>query len=173
MQKILLIGSGGSGKSTLARVLGSLLGIDVHHLDALLWKPNWSPATRQEQIKTQSALIGCDSWIIDGNYGGTLDLRLHAADTIVFLDLPRIICTYRVLKRMLSYRGKTRPDMGPGCEERFDPKFLKWVWDYPKSQRPNVINRLQALPDNKQVIILHSRTEVRDFITRVGMEQQL
>ncbi|ERG66649.1 hypothetical protein M467_05080 [Exiguobacterium chiriqhucha RW-2] len=127
MQKILLIGSGGSGKSTLARELGARLGIDVHHLDALLWKPNWTPATRQEQIATQSALIERDSWIIDGNYGGTLDLRVDAADTIVFLDLPRTVCTYRVLKRMLKYRGKTRPDMGPGCEERFDPKFLKWV----------------------------------------------
>lgn len=173
MQKILLIGSGGSGKSTLARELGTRLSIDVHHLDALLWKPNWTPATRQEQLATQSALIEHESWIIDGNYGGTLDFRLNAADTIIFLDLPRIVCTYRVLKRMLSYRGKTRPDMGSGCEERFDLKFLKWVWDYPKSQRPTVINRLQALPDDKQVIMLHSRTEVRNFITRIGTEQLL
>ncbi|WP_214833586.1 DNA topology modulation protein [Exiguobacterium sp. E4787] len=164
MQKILLIGSGGSGKSTLARELGARLGIDVHHLDALLWKPNWTPATRQEQIRTQSALIGRDSWIIDGNYGGTLDLRLHAADTIVFLDLPRIICTYRVLKRMLSYRGKTRPDMGPGCEERFDPKFLKWVWDYPKSQRPAILQRLHKLESEKDIIVLRSRAEVRRFV---------
>ncbi len=70
MQKILLIGSGGSGKSTLARELGMRLGIDVYHLDALLWKPNWTPATRQEQISIQSELMERDSWIIDGNYGG-------------------------------------------------------------------------------------------------------
>jgi len=164
MQKIILIGSGGSGKSTLARVLGSLLGIDVHHLDALLWKPNWTPATRHEQITMQSALIERESWIIDGNYGGTLDLRLHAADTIIFLDLPRSICSYRVLKRMLSYRGKTRPDMGPGCEERFDPKFLKWVWDYPKSQRPAISPRLHELESEKDIIFLRSRAEVRRFV---------
>ncbi|WP_114165673.1 DNA topology modulation protein [Exiguobacterium sp. TNDT2] len=173
MQKIILIGSGGSGKSTLARDLGTRLNIDVHHLDAFLWKPNWTPATRQEQITIQSELIEHESWILDGNYGGTLDLRLSAADTIIFLDLPRTVCTYRVLKRMLSHRGKTRPDMGDGCEEWFDLKFLKWVWDYPKSQRPDVIHRLHGLPDDKRVIMLHSRTEVRDFITRVGTEQQL
>jgi adenylate kinase family enzyme len=164
MQKILLIGSGGSGKSTLARKLGMRLGIDVHHLDALLWKPNWTPATRQEQLATQSALIERESWIIDGNYGGTLNFRLDAADTIIFLDLPKTICTYRILKRMLTYRGKTRPDMGAGCEEQFDPKFLKWVWDYPKSQRPDVIKRLNSLPSEKQIIRLRSRTEVCDFL---------
>lgn len=173
MQKILLIGSGGSGKSTLACEIGARLGIDVHHLDALLWKPNWTPATRQEQIAIQSKLLERDSWVIDGNYGGTLDLRVDAADTIVFLDLPRTVCTYRVLKRMLKYRGKTRPDMGPDCEERFDPKFLKWVWDYPKSQRPEVLNRLQSISDEKQVILLHSRKEVHDFMTRVNTEQRL
>ena len=164
MQKILLIGSGGSGKSTLARELGARLGIDVHHLDALLWKPNWTPATRQEQISIQSELIERDSWIIDGNYGGTLDLRVDAADTIVFLDLPRTICTYRVLKRMLKYRGKSRPDMGPDCEERFDPKFLKWVWGYPKSQRPAILQRLHQLESEKNIMILRSRAEVRRFV---------
>lgn len=173
MQKILLIGSGGSGKSMLARELGMRLGIDVYHLDALLWKPNWTPATRQEQISIQSELMERDSWIIDGNYGGTLDLRVDAADTIVFLDLPRTVCTYRVLKRMLKYRGKTRPDMGPDCEERFDPKFLKWVWGYPKSQRPDVLNRLQSIPAEKQVIMLDSQKQVRDFLTRVGKERRL
>ena len=164
MQKILIIGSGGSGKSTLARELGTRPGIDVHHLDALLWKPNWTPATRQEQLATQSALIERESWIIDGNYGGTLDLRVVAADTVVFLDLPRTVCTYRVLKRMFIYRGKTRPDMGPGCEERFDPQFLNWVWDYPTSQRPAVLQRLHTLESEKDVIILRSRAEVRRFV---------
>lgn len=164
MQKILLIGSGGSGKSTLARELGTRLGIDVLHLAALLWKPNWTPATRQEQIVIQSELIERDSWIIDDNYGGTLDLRVDASDTVVFLDLPRIVCTYRVLKRMLSYHGKTRPDMGPGCEERFDPKFLKWVWDYPKSQRPAILQRLHKLESEKDIIVLRSRAEVRRFV---------
>ena len=168
MQKILLIGSGGSGKSTLARELGTRLDIDVHHLDVLLWKANWTPATREEQIAIQSELMEHESWILDGNYGGTLDLRLRAADTVIFLDLPKIVCTYRVLKRMLSYRGQTRPDMGIGCEERFDPKFLKWVWDYPKSQRPAVIKRLNALPAEQKIITLRSPTDVRDFIKQVG-----
>lgn len=91
-------------------------------------------------------------------------MRLPAADTIIFLDLPRTVWTYRVLKRMLSDHGETRPDMGSGCEERFDPKFLKSVWNYPKSQRPAIRQHLHKLESEKDIIILRSRAEVRRFV---------
>ncbi|RCW39737.1 adenylate kinase family enzyme [Paenibacillus prosopidis] len=124
MKKIILIGSGGSGKSTLARQLGEKLKIKVYHLDALFWKPNWTGVPKDEQRKVQNDLVKEDEWIIDGNYGGTMDIRLNAADTIIFLDFPRIICVFRAFKRMVQYRNKIRPDMGEGCEERFPLSFL-------------------------------------------------
>jgi len=111
MKKIVLIGSGGSGKSTLARKLGEKLKINVYHLDALFWKPNWISVPKDEQIKVQNDLVKTEGWIIDGNYGGTMDIRLNAADTIIFLDTPRTICVYRAFKRLLKYRNKTRPDI--------------------------------------------------------------
>ena len=98
MKKIVLIGSGGSGKSTLARQLGERLKIKVYHLDALFWKPNWVGVPKDEQTKVQNDLVKKESWIIDGNYGGTMDIRLNAADTIIFLDIPRTICLYRAFK---------------------------------------------------------------------------
>ena len=79
---------------------------------------------REEQITVQNNLIKDEKWIIDGNYGGTMDIRLNAADTIIFLDIHRTICIYRAFKRIIKYRNKTRPDMGAGCEERFDLQFL-------------------------------------------------
>ncbi|MFC4408845.1 DNA topology modulation protein [Chungangia koreensis] len=167
MKKIILIGSGGSGKSTLARQLGEKLKIGVYHLDALFWKPNWVGVTRDEQIEVQHDLVKKDEWIIDGNYGGTMDIRLEAADTIIFLDLHRTICVYRVFKRMLKYRNKTRPDMGAGCEEKIDLKFIKWVWDYPKAKRPDILKKLGQLSKDKQVIILKSPKEIRSYIERV------
>lgn len=106
MKKIILIGSGGSGKSTLARQLGNKLNIKVHHLDALFWKPNWEGVPREEQIAVQNNLIKDEKWIIDGNYGGTMDIRLNAADTIIFLDIHRTICIYRAFKRIVKYRNK-------------------------------------------------------------------
>ena len=41
MKKIMIIGCGGAGKSPLARELGEILPLDVYHLDAPFWKPNW------------------------------------------------------------------------------------------------------------------------------------
>ena len=84
----------------------------MHHLDALFWKPNWEGVPREEQIAVQNNLIKDEKWIIDGNYGGTMGIRLNAADTIIFLDIHRTICIYRAFKRIVKYRNKTRPDMG-------------------------------------------------------------
>lgn len=167
MKKIILIGSGGSGKSTLARQLGEKLKIKVYHLDALFWKPNWIGAPKDEQRKVQNDLVKEEEWIIDGNYGGTMDIRLNAADTIIFLDFPRIICVFRAFKRMVQYRNKIRPDMGEGCEERFSVEFFKWIWEYPKTKRPGILKRLEQLSKNKVVIILKSPKDVKHFLVKV------
>ena len=127
MNKIMIIGSGGAGKSTLARKLGEKLNIEVFHLDSLLWRPNWEMVSREEQREIQNDLIKKEQWIIDGNYGGTMDVRLEAADTIIFMDFPRVICLYRAVKRYFQYRGKSRPDMVEGNDERLDWNFLKWI----------------------------------------------
>ncbi len=167
MKKIVLIGSGGSGKSTLARQLGEKLKINVLHLDSLFWKPGWVETPREEWIDTQQYLVKRETWIMDGNYGGTIDIRLNAADTIIFLDIPRIICVYRAFKRMLQYRNKTRPDMGEGCAERFNYEFFKWIWEYPKTKRPKILERLEELSKEKEVIILKAPKEVENFLEQM------
>ena len=167
MNKIAIIGSGGSGKSTLARRMGEKLNIKVWHLDSLLWKPNWTPTTKEEQVTIQASLVKQEQWIIDGNYNGTMGMRLEAADTIVFLDQSRVICVHRVFKRMLKYRNKTRPDMKEGCMERPDFKFLKWIWDYPKTKKPIIFAKLEKLSNEKNIIVLSSRYEVERFLESI------
>ncbi|MFC5735570.1 DNA topology modulation protein [Cytobacillus gottheilii] len=167
MRKIVLIGSGGAGKSTLARQLGEELKIDVYHLDALFWKPNWVSVPKDDQRKIQNKLVEKEEWIIDGNYGGTMEIRLNAADTIIFLDIQRTICVYRAFKRILQYRNKTRPDMGEGCKERFDLNFLKWIWNYPKTKRPEILKKLNQISKDQRVIILKSPKEVKQFLKKV------
>lgn len=167
MKKIAIIGSGGSGKSTLARKLGELLKIEVFHLDALFWNPGWVGTSKQEQQLVQNELVGQESWIVDGNYSGTIDIRLNKADTIIFLDISRTICVYRVIKRWIQYRNKTRPDMGEGCEERVSIEFLKWVWEYPKSKKPLILKKLASFANEKEIVILHSPTEVEQFLNKL------
>jgi adenylate kinase family enzyme len=167
MKRILIIGSGGSGKSTLARRLGEATGIEVIHLDKLHWKPNWVEPDKQEWGKTVDKILAGDSWIIDGNYGGTLEKRIAAADTVIFLELPRTICVWRILKRAARYRKISRPDMAEGCEEKFDLKFIKWIWDYPRRTKPKVESLLKKFESKIEIIRLRTPEEVTVFTENV------
>lgn len=164
MKKIMIMGSGGAGKSTLARKLGDRLNLPVFHLDAYMWKPNWTLSTRAEQQDIQSALMANTAWIIDGNYSGTMDIRIAQADTIIFLDISRRICLYQVIKRYLTHRHTVRPDMAEGCKEKIDREFLQWVWNYPRDKRPAIMQKLNHLKNEKQVIILHSPQQIEQWI---------
>jgi adenylate kinase family enzyme len=166
MKKIVIIGSGGSGKSTFARKLGEKLKRNVYHLDVLFWKPNWVGVPKDEQRKVQNELVKEEEWIIDGNYGGTMEIRLNAADTIIFLDISRTVCVYRAFKRMVQYRNSTRPDMGEGCKEKFDLEFFKWIWQFPTKSKPKILEQLEGVSNDKQIIILKSPKEVKDFLHR-------
>src|SRR5262245_53158006 len=119
MNRILIIGSGGSGKSTLAKDLGEATGIEVIHLDKLHWKPGWVGPDKAEWHETVRCALEKESWIMDGNFGGTMEMRMAVADTVIFLDLPRMVCIRRALKRFIRYRGTNRPDMTKGCNEKF------------------------------------------------------
>ena len=164
MRRILIIGPGGAGKSTLARKLGERLGLEVFHLDRLYWRAGWVETPRDEWRGMLAELIARDAWIMDGNYSGTLDLRLGRADTVVLLDLPRVLCVWRVLKRWISYRGEARPDMAEGCPEELRLKFALWVWSYQRRTRPKVLALLAAGDPGRAVIRLRSRREVEQFL---------
>ena len=94
---------------------------------------------------------------------------MRAADTIIMLDLPRRVCIYRIVKRMIKYRNKKRPDMAEGCFERFDLEFITWVWNYRKDSRKRAFRELETQTD-KNIIILKSRREVADFLDAMRLE---
>jgi len=169
MKKIVVIGSGGAGKSTFSRRLGLRLGIEVIHLDRLYWKPGWTetPAAEWEDL-VRGVIASRDAWIVDGNYSGTLGTRIQASDTIIFLDLPRMLCLWRVVKRAFKYHGITRPDIADGCTERIDLAFLKWVWRYPQRSRPKVLALLDAHRQQRTIIRLRSPVEVEQFLARTA-----
>lgn len=171
MKKILIIGSGGAGKSTLARELGIILNLEVIHLDAFYWNPGWVETPKLEWQSIIQNLILRESWIMDGNYSGTLDIRLPLADTVIFLDFPRLLCLWRVIKRSWQYAGQSRPDMASGCPERLTWQFLKFVWTYPITRRPVILDKLRLLTLNQQVIILRQPKEVREFLQKISHQQ--
>lgn len=167
MKRIVIIGSSGSGKSTLARQLGETLNLPVIHLDKHFWHPGWVGTPPQDWTEKVRQFAAEESWIIDGNYRGTLNIRLQMADTVIFLDLPRWLCTWRATKRRFQYWHRQRPDIAEGCQEKvFDPtfpRFIKWVWNYPNRARPNILKSLKSLPADKKFIWLKTNQELKSF----------
>jgi len=167
MKRVLVIGPGGAGKSTFAKRLGEALNIEVKHLDVAYWRSGWSKPSEDEWVQTVNQLISGDTWILDGNFGGTLELRLRHCDTIIFLDMPRLLCVWRVVKRRLLYRNRSRPDMAAGCHEKLDLDFLLWVWNYSQRSRPRVVKLLREQAGGKEVVWLRSQREVERFLARL------
>lgn len=170
MRKVLVIGSAGAGKSTFARRLGPLLRLPVIHLDACFWKAGWVETPKDVWLETVEELLARAAWVMDGNYSGTLAVRLRACDAVIFIDLPRSLCLWRVLKRVVMYRRESRPDMAEGCSEKFDFKFLLWVWGYPKRTRPKVLRLIEENAPDAKFIHLRSRAEVREFLEGIQAE---
>lgn len=166
MERILVIGSGGSGKTTVAYKLADSLRLPLIHLDAHHWRPGWIPTPRDQWRRVVAELVSQPRWVMDGNYGGTLEMRLASCDSVVFLDLPRRVCLWRILKRRLRYRGRTRPDVAPGCPERLTWGFVKWVWTYRKRRRAGILERLRRLTE-RRVIILSSQRHVDRFLANL------
>ena len=166
MNRVVVIGSGGSGKSTFSRELGRVTGIPVIHLDREYWRPGWEETPKDEWANRVADMLEGDRWIMDGNFGGTREMRMQAADTIIFLDLPRRVCLYRILKRTLKYYGRSRPDMAEGCLERLDLEFVMWVWNYKHRSRKRLLAELEGL-EEKSVMILRNQRQVSDFLANL------
>lgn len=166
MERIIIVGCGGAGKSTLARQLGDKLGLPVVHLDKLFWRPGWVQVTQEEFDKLHQAEIAKEKWIIDGNFNRTFPKRLACCDTVIYLDFSRFACLTGVLKRILTTHGTVRPDMGEGCPERIDFEFLKWVWNFNKTNRQTYYKQLRE--SDADVYILKNRRQVAAFLNNAG-----
>ena len=144
--------------------LSEKTGIPVVHLDALFWKDDWVESSHEEFDAAVMEASKKDRWIMDGNYSRTLPMRLGLCDCVIFLDLPRYVCIWRVLKRVWKYHGKCRPDMGKNCPERLDFSFLQYVWRFKRTQRPKILKILDNV-HNCTIITLKSRAEIKDFLS--------
>lgn len=165
----MIIGGNGCGKTTFAKELSDKLDLPLIHLDVLYWRDNWQTESRDEFNELLLQEITKPKWIIDGNIGRTIPLRLKYCDTVIYMDFPRLKCVYGVIKRIIKNYGKSRPDMGGYCPERFDMEklaFLKSVWNFNKNNRKRFYDMLHNANDVK-IILLKSRKQVREFLQRL------
>ncbi len=167
-KRILVIGSGGSGKTTLARRLAQRTNLPLIHLDALYWRRGWDPTPADEWRTKVETLVSGPAWIMDGNYGGTLNIRLEACDAVVFLDIPRLVCLWRVVRRQLQHGAQSRAELPAGCPERLTWEFLKWIWTYRARRRGSILRRLKELEPHKRVHVLRTSKEMDRFLDRLS-----
>lgn len=143
-RRIIVIGCPGSGKTTFSRRLGEITGIPVVHLDTLYWRENWQHIEKAEFDRLLAAELEKDTWIVDGNFTRTLGMRLEKCDCVIWLDYPRLWCMWGMFRRVVRWHGKSRPDMGGGCPERFDLSFIKFIWNFRKENQARIESKLAA-----------------------------
>ncbi|MFT3698409.1 MAG: hypothetical protein QM831_35020 [Kofleriaceae bacterium] len=162
MQRVLIVGPGGAGKSWLATRLAAKTDLPVIHLDREFWRAGWVETPKPEWRARVAELVASERWIMDGNYGGTLAVRMERADTIVFLDVSRWTSLAGVLRRRL--RGAPRPDIADGCPERLNLEFLLWLWRYHDHHRHGVLEHLGNYAHGRTIVTLHDRVEIEHWL---------
>ncbi len=152
MRRIAVIGPVASGKSTLARHLGPRLGLPVTDLDDVYLGPG-GPFPDGEWAAVHRRLLEPERWIIAGDPRAVASERFAAADTVVWLDLPRHVCWRRA-----CLRRSRAPKLA--C--------LRWIWRYPAHGRRQTIESLRDHARGAVVVHLRRTREVRAFMGEVA-----
>jgi adenylate kinase family enzyme len=171
MRRVVVFGTTGSGKSTLAERLALQKGLRVIELDALYWGRNWQGAP----VELFRYRVECETrdgdWIVVGNYGQVRDLVWRPADTLIWLDLPLSIVTWRLFRRTLR-RVLSKEDLwGTGNRETWRSAFfsrqsiLLWAWKTHRRNRQRLARECQSLAEQKRIVRLTSKRDVERFMT--------
>ena len=153
MKRVVITGPGAAGKSTLAVLLGEITGLPVIELDKLFWRPGLTATPRDQWAAIQRELATHKSCITDGDLGpyDVLDVRLQAADTIVFLDFSPARCAWRAIRR---------------SRERAD--FWWWLLTYRRRGRPLLLEAIAGHADDAEIHVLPTPRAVRRFVAQIA-----
>ncbi|MGW1057211.1 topology modulation protein [Micromonospora rubida] len=140
------------------------------HLGAIYYGPKWEPLPKDEFAAQQEELVTGERWIIEGNYAGTLPIRLAAADTVIFLDLPAAACLWGIAQRRWRYQGGQH--QADGVYDRITWNFVRYILGYRRTMRPRVRSLLREHGPHVRLVTLASRRQANQFIDRIRREMQ-
>jgi len=157
MRHVVILGRGASGKSTLARQLGSITGLPVIELDKVFWRPGLAGTPRDQWVVVQESLAAKEGWIMDGDLGpyDVVEVRLRAADTIIFLDFSLVRCAWRAVLR---------------SRERAD--FWRWLMAYRCKSRAIVMQAIANHAPTAELRVLRTPGALRRFVAEVARESR-
>jgi adenylate kinase family enzyme len=164
-ERILIVGCSGGGKSTLSQQIARRFKLTYISTDRdVLWLPGWVQRTGSEQRRIIEELIRQERWIMDGTGTSTFDIRVPRSDIVIWVRMPRSVNIRGILGRWMRYVGRTRPEMAPGCPERMDWEFFRFVWTWEKEFAPGVLAGLEQHAGDKPVLVLKSRRQMRELL---------
>jgi adenylate kinase family enzyme len=166
MQRVLVMGCSGSGKSTFARALAKKLALPFVSIDGIYWQPGWQEPNLDVFSLKMTRETEKPAWVMDGNYmtRGAGEFRRARAEAVFWFDLPRWICMASVIARSARTYGAVRPEMAPGCPEKFDLTFWRYVWTYRSEQRPKLVAYLDALRSDQRLVRFTARPQADRFL---------
>lgn len=168
-ERVLVIGCSGSGKSTLAQKLAASLRLPYVSMDReIFWLPGWQVRPRAEALARLQGFVAGERWILDGTNPGTLPVRLPRTHLVLWLRPPRWMSLYGVMSRWMRLRGQSRPEMADGCPERVSRDFLTYVWNFEKTESPEIAANLATFGPDVPVCVLKSRAENRQLLAILG-----
>ncbi|MFK8186426.1 MAG: adenylate kinase [Phormidesmis sp.] len=103
MKRVAVFGNAGAGKSTLSKRLAQVTGLPLIALDLLQYDAGGKAVSHEAFKAAHDQVLQQESWIVDGF--GSLDtvwVRLDAADTLVYVDMPLLQHYWWVTKRFLK-----------------------------------------------------------------------
>ncbi|TWB19666.1 adenylate kinase family enzyme [Rhizobium sp. ERR 1071] len=163
--RILVMGCSGGGKSTLSQQIATRFGLTYVSIDRdVLWLPGWVQRDRDEQRAIIVTKVQGERWIMDGTNPSTFDIRLPRTDLVIWVRMPRLLCIWGAISRWIKWMGRTRPEMAPGCIEKVDWEFLRFIWTFEEKFTPRVLAGLAEHGPNVPVLQLKSRGEMRQLL---------
>ena len=168
MQRVLVVGCSGAGKSTFSRCLAEATGLPRIELDNAYWRAGWTMPAKDEWLAKVAELCAEPAWILDGNYTSSLPIRLPHADTVIWLDYPRLVCIRRVLVRIARDYGRTRYGLPEGCPERLDPEFLRYIWNFNAKNKPRILAAFEQFGSHAKLHTLRSDRDGERLLAEVS-----
>ncbi len=95
-------------------------------MDQLFWRGNWEEVPEEEYLEKHKLLIVQEKWIIEGYVDEKMSERLKRADSVLYLDYSGMRCVFQLIKRWLTHRSESRPELAPEALEKFSFSFL-WL----------------------------------------------
>lgn len=159
-KRFAIIGLPGSGKSTFSIKLGKHLNIPVHHLDQFMFIDT-KRTPQGEFLEVKKALVNEDSWIIEGCSISTLEMRFQKADVIIYFEIPRLVCIWRLFKRSFQ-----KEKIG-GCLNRINWEIIKYAWNFKQEKGP-LIKTLERKYPHVKIIVFKSNGDAERYLAELS-----